>query len=234
MVLRFASTSEKEFREFFDEFFDRFIRVFDDLIIEQLRKDAGEGDVEAQFHLGYMYAEGEEAAKWYRKAAEQGDSKAQFFLGHMYYEGEGIPKDDREVLKWWREAAEQGFVLAQSWLGIVYQQGELVPKDDREAAKWYRMAAEQGDVLSQSSLGDMHYFGAVRLPRGWQPNCGSAERRSFSELVLAAVRVLTSGLDRPVVVGVRRQLQRWRCHCRGQQLEHRLERTGSEVCCCVP
>ena len=94
--------TEKEFREFFDEFFDRFIRVFDDLIIEQLRKDAGEGDVEAQFHLGYMYAEGElvpkdnqEAAKWYRKAAEQGDSKAQFFLGHMYYEGEGTHAQDR-------------------------------------------------------------------------------------------------------------------------------------------
>ena len=78
------------------------------------------------------------------------------------------------------------------------------------------------------------YRCAVRLPRVWQPNCGSAERRSFSELVLAAVRVLTSGLDRPVVVGVRRQLQRWRCHGRGQQLEHRLERTGSEVCCFVP
>ena len=124
--------------------------------------------------------------------------------------------------------------------------GSLMPDDPAEPASEEAAAAapvsptppppprDSAPGAADGAPRQQRYRCAVRLPRVWQPNCGSAERRSFSELVLAADRVLTSGLDRPVVVGVRRQLQRWRCHGRGQQLEHRLERTGSEVCCFVP
>ena len=48
-----------------------------------------------------------EAVKWYRKAAEQGDAEAQFNLGLMYADGEGVPKDYAEAVKWYRKAAEQ-------------------------------------------------------------------------------------------------------------------------------
>ena len=124
--------------------------------------------------------------------------------------------------------------------------GSLMPDDPAEPASEEAAASapasptppppprDSAPGAADGAPRQQRYRCAVRLSRVWQPNCGSAERRSFSELVLAAVRVLTSGLDRPVVVGVRRQVQRWRCHGRGQQLEHRLERTGSEVCCFVP
>ena len=68
--------------------------------IGQLRKAAMQGDVDAQFDLGYMYANGEgvpeddqEAVRWYRKAAKQGDASAQYNLGVMYGKGEGVPED---------------------------------------------------------------------------------------------------------------------------------------------
>ena len=33
------------------------------------------------------------AARWYRLAADQGDADAQFNLGAMYAEGQGVPQD---------------------------------------------------------------------------------------------------------------------------------------------
>ena len=55
-----------------------------------------------------------EAVKWYRHAAEQGDADAQFNLGKMYAEGQGVPQADTEALKWYRRAADQGNADAQS------------------------------------------------------------------------------------------------------------------------
>ena len=89
------------------------------------RNLAEQGDAEAQYHLGAMYAVGEgvtendvEAVKWYRQAAEQGHVKAQFFLGVMYADGEGVPENNVEAARWWRKAAEQGHAGAQLFLGM--------------------------------------------------------------------------------------------------------------------
>jgi TPR repeat protein len=35
-----------------------------------------------------------------QKAAEQGDSEAQFELGLMYARGEGVPKDETKAVHW--------------------------------------------------------------------------------------------------------------------------------------
>lgn len=54
-------------------------------------------------------AKGEaEAARWWRKAAEQGDVEAQSHLGMMYANGRGVPKDEVEAVRWFRKAAKQG------------------------------------------------------------------------------------------------------------------------------
>ena len=49
-----------------------------------------------------------QAVTWYRKAAEQGDADAQFNLGVMYAKGVGVPKDASQAVTWFRKAAEQG------------------------------------------------------------------------------------------------------------------------------
>ena len=129
-------------------------------------KKAEQGDVDALFHLGYLYESGrgvsqdyKEAAKWYRKAAEQGNANAQCNLGVLYFCGYGVSKDYNEAAKWYRKAAEQGLASAQSNLGILYENGYGVSKDYNEAAKWYRKAAEQGLATAQCNLGKLYYYG---------------------------------------------------------------------------
>ncbi len=82
---------------------------------EAFRKAAGQGDAEAQYHLGVMYGAGvgvkadyDEALKWYRQAAEQGYAKAQYNLGMMYYFGKGVPEDKVAAYQWVVLSAERG------------------------------------------------------------------------------------------------------------------------------
>src|SRR4029078_1438391 len=103
--------------------------------IEQIFRDANEGNPKAQLYLGSLYGNGKgvpldhaEAAKWYRKAAEQGYAKAQWYLGLEYYRGRtGLPRNFSEAVKWQRKAADQGIAEAQIELGNMYYRGEGVP-----------------------------------------------------------------------------------------------------------
>ena len=131
--------------------------------IKWYRLAAEQGNVDAQYDLGFMYAFGPgvpqddaEAVKWYRLAAEQGHPDAQFNLGLMYVKGKGVPQDYAEAMKWYRRAAEQGHAVAQTNLGIMYEYGQGVPQDYAETMKWYRKAAEQGNAIAQSNLGVMY------------------------------------------------------------------------------
>ena len=85
-----------------------------------------------------------EAVKWYRKAAEQGDAEAQYSLGVMYAKGEGVAKNFRKAVKWYRKAAEQGDAEAQFNLGVMYAKGEGVQGNLVAAHAWLSLAAAQG------------------------------------------------------------------------------------------
>ena len=118
-----------------------------------LRVSAAQGDADAQFNLGGMYATGDgvppdaaEAVRWLRQAADQGHARAQFNLGGMYATGRGVPPDAAEAARWLRQAADQGYAAAQSNLGFRYSNGEGVPQDDAEAVRWYRQAADRTGV----------------------------------------------------------------------------------------
>ena len=75
-----------------------------------------------------------------RVQAEQGDVDAQYSLGNAYYIGYGVVKDKLEAVKWWRKAAEHGLADAQSCLGNAYKYGIGVGQDLVEADKWYALA----------------------------------------------------------------------------------------------
>ncbi|WP_244060843.1 tetratricopeptide repeat protein, partial [Aeromonas caviae] len=62
----------------------------------------------------------QQAHAWWRKAAEQGNAEAQFNLGVMYATGQGVPQDIQQVVTWLRKAAEQGNAEAQFNLGVMY------------------------------------------------------------------------------------------------------------------
>ena len=107
-----------------------------------------------------------DAAKWCQMAAKQGVAEAQFILGFMYANGQGVPKDYAKAVKWYRKAAEQGDARAQFNLGVMYTFGQGVPKDYAEALKWYRKAAEQGHADAQYNLGVMYAFGQGVMKSG--------------------------------------------------------------------
>ena len=85
-----------------------------------------------------------EAVKWYRKAAEQNHAEAQYNLGWRYADGRGVPKDEAEAVKWFRRAAEQDHADAQAHLGRCYYNGIGVKKDLFEAYKWESLARVKG------------------------------------------------------------------------------------------
>ncbi len=85
-----------------------------------------------------------EAAKWFRKAAEQGEPQAQFGLGVMYANGRGVPQDYAQAMKWFRAAVDRGNLAPSFYLGLFYENGLGVAKNDAEAVKWYTKAAALG------------------------------------------------------------------------------------------
>ena len=89
--------------------------------------------------------------RWYRQAAEQGEAEAQYNLGLMYANGRGVPENDAEVVKWFRIAAEQGFAPAQNDLGLMYANGTGGPQDDVLAYAWLNLAVEQGNELASEN-----------------------------------------------------------------------------------
>ena len=54
-----------------------------------------------------------------RARADQGDAEAQFALGAVYATGRGVPQDAREAVRWFRLAAEQGHAAAQASLELL-------------------------------------------------------------------------------------------------------------------
>lgn len=114
---------------------------------ELWRPLAENGDAEAQYSLGTLYAEGKgveqndaTAFQWFERAANQGVAAAQYNLGASYATGAGIGKSDVDAARWFRRAADQGMAFAQLNLGLLYAAGNGVPQDDVEAYKWLELA----------------------------------------------------------------------------------------------
>ena len=87
-----------------------------------------------------------------RRMAEQGDVDAQTTLGILYDYGNSVPENDAEAVKWYRLAAEQGNALAQSNLGSKYARGEGVPENYLTAYVWMSVSAAQGNQLAKGNI----------------------------------------------------------------------------------
>ena len=78
------------------------------------------------------------------QAAKQGNVDAQYNLGVMYAIGQDVPQDDAQAVQWYRQAAEQGDAQAQVLLGIAYESGRGVRQDSALAQEWYGKACDNG------------------------------------------------------------------------------------------
>ena len=141
----------------------------DSQVMSRVRQLAERGEIEAEFYLGYLLANGQftvkddgEAVPWYRKAAEKGHAAAQNDLGWMYGDGRGVPKDDAQAVAWFRKAADQGNAAAQNNLGWMYREGRGVVKDDTEAvAVVSQSPPTRATAIAQNNLGLMYKMGAA-------------------------------------------------------------------------
>ena len=144
---------------------------------------AEQGDADAQYKLGVMYASGRgvpqddaQAVAWYRRAAEQEHARAQYNLGVMYDDGRGVPQDDAQAVAWYRRAAEQDVAEAQFNLGFMYDNGRGVAQNYVQAHMWWNLAAAQGietarkgrDIVAER-MTPADISKAQRLAREWKP-----------------------------------------------------------------
>ena len=87
----------------------------------------------------------EELGQW-KRDAEQGDAEAQYLLGYCYFNGtNGAEKNYEKAVYWYRKAAEQGDTYVQNLLGECYEYGKGVKIDYVEAEAWYIKAGVFGD-----------------------------------------------------------------------------------------
>jgi len=125
-------------------------------------EEAEQGDVDAQWSVGYAYGLGEvveqdyeQAFEWYMKAAEQGDATAQNNVGYAYRYGQGVEQDYEQAFKWYMKSAEQWNAFAQWSVGYAYRYGQGVEQDNEKAFKWTMKAAEQGDADAIGAMKSM-------------------------------------------------------------------------------
>jgi len=138
----------------------KFKYMFSEPPIEELKKNALKGDLEAQKLLYYKYYYGEnveinykEAAKWITMAAEQDDVPAMRSLANMYRNGKGIEKDYAKSMQLYTKSAYNNDWIAQIALAYEYDKGEIVKRNDVEAAAW----AMIGDD-NKNNYGSKHIY----------------------------------------------------------------------------
>ena len=93
----------------------------------------------AAYRDGYF----EVAFTIFRIEATQGNVEARYLMGRMYAKGEGVVQDHEDAALSFRQAAEQGHAKAQALLGFYYAKGEGVAKDLVAAYAWLSAAADQ-------------------------------------------------------------------------------------------
>ena len=114
---------------------------------ECFRKSAERGlDLDRLVVINKYGLDSTKALERCRKDAEQGNADAQCCVGEMYEKGRGISifPNYAKAAEWYRKSAEQGYATALYKMGIMYEQGRGISQDYVTAAEWYRKSAEQG------------------------------------------------------------------------------------------
>lgn len=91
----------------------------------------------------------------WKPLAQQGYAEAQYSIGWMYANGYGLAVDDSKALDWWKRAADHGHADAQFAVALAYMYGEGVKRDRGTAAQWLIKAARGGVEDAQVILLDM-------------------------------------------------------------------------------
>ena len=88
-----------------------------------------------------------------RIQAEQGNVRAQFMMGYIYYHAKGVAEDSVQGIDWWQKAAKNGHAEAQWELGNAYVTGQGVIRDEPTGYAWYSISADSGFTFAKRDKG---------------------------------------------------------------------------------
>jgi hypothetical protein len=94
------------------------------------------------------------AIKLFTVAANKGDVEANYELGTLYAQGRGTARNVTAARKWYHQAADRGHAAAQFELGTLYERGEDGWPNITEARQWYQKAAAQGHDAARKKLAE--------------------------------------------------------------------------------
>lgn len=138
-------------------------------VLEKLIRTAGEGDVNSQLSLGYMYLYGEDgvevnhkkAFEYYKMAAAQNDNVAINNLGSLYFSGIGTRRNPQLAAQMFQKASELGNIEASVNLAFLYLAGQGVPKDGNAAMDLFMKASAKNNPTADFMLGYAYFRGYV-------------------------------------------------------------------------
>jgi len=95
---------------------------------------AKEGDAEAQYNVGMIYANGKgvkvdlsQSMRWYEKSAKQGNASAQYNLAKLLHDKkQSDPHAYEKAKHWYEKAVEGGVKEAYNNLASLYMEGKGV------------------------------------------------------------------------------------------------------------
>lgn len=134
-----------------------------------IHQAADEGNPQAQYRLGLLYANGEglpldyvAAADYFEQAAEQGVAEAMRLLAWLHANGFGVEQSDERTRHWYLRAAEGGDLNAQLTVATMYLLGRYgAEREPKKMLYWFQQAAEQGSAAAQYQLGKLLAEGKV-------------------------------------------------------------------------
>ena len=94
--------------------------------------------------------EAEEAQR--KRATNEGNAEAMFNLGLLYANGQGVTQDYVRAREWYEKAAANGNATAMLNLGQLYEEGWGVAQDYGKAREWYEKAADKGEPRAKAQL----------------------------------------------------------------------------------
>jgi hypothetical protein len=162
-------------------------------IVRGYQDAASDGDAQAMYNLGLLYASGQgvplgygEALGWLNKAAEAGHADAMILIGGFYISGLGVARDDKEGARWFRKAAAKGDAEAMYGLGELHLAGRGVVQDYRQALVWLKKSAAKGHAEAMATIGGLYAegLGVTRNGReAFRWNVKGAEKGSARAMV---------------------------------------------------
>lgn len=92
------------------------------------------------------------AVGFFKQAVAKGSVEANYHLGELYYNGNGVDKSFPTAAGYFEKAANAGMAEAQYMLGVMYRNGQGVTKDISTAKTWLMKAAAQGNAKAEQML----------------------------------------------------------------------------------